>query len=81
MMLDYCYEKSACHKCGRKILVEMGLVGAPHHSWIMVTCADCVQTPINDTFREKQPEAATEIEKWLQAGITGAAGSKGVEKD
>lgn len=75
--MDYCYDLKACRKCGRKILVEMGLIGSPHHSWIMATCAECVQTPINDAFKEKHPGAAAEIEKWLQARITGAAGSKG----
>ena len=46
----------------------------------MVTCAECVALPINDAFREKRPEAAAEIEKWLQAGITGDAGSKGAQR-
>ena len=64
--MDYAYQTTACHKCGRKILVEMGLIGVPHHPLLMVTCAECVQIPINDSFREKNPEAAMEIERWLQ---------------
>jgi len=64
--VDYDYRMGACPKCGRKILVEMGLIGVPHHSWIMATCAECVKVPINDAFRERRPEAAAEIEKWLQ---------------
>ena len=66
MDMDYDYKTTACRKCGRKILVEMGLIGVPHHSWIMVTCAECVQPPINDAFRGNHPEAAAEIEKWPQ---------------
>ena len=64
--MDYAYQTTACRKCGRKILVEMGLIGVPHHTWVMATCADCLQVPISDAFKERRPEAAAEIEKWLQ---------------
>jgi hypothetical protein len=33
---------TACHKCGRKILVEMGLIGVPHHTGVSVTCGECL---------------------------------------
>ena len=64
--MDYCYKTAACSKCGRRILVEMGLIGVPHHSWVMVTCAECLQVPVAEAFRERRPDAAAEIEKWLQ---------------
>ena len=64
--MDYDYKMTACRKCGRRILIEMGLVGVPHHSWIMATCAECLPVPLADGFRKRRPEAAAEIEKWLQ---------------
>ena len=64
--MEYCYKTAACPKCGRKILVEMGLIGVQHHSLIMVTCAECLQVPLAEAFRERRPEAVAEIEKWLQ---------------
>ena len=66
MDMDYAYATTACQKCGRRILVEMGLIGVPHHSWIMVTCAECIQVPLAEAFRERRSEAAAEIGKWLQ---------------
>jgi len=57
---------TACNKCGRKILVEMVLIGAQHHVGVSVTCGDCLVVP--EQFRKEQPEIASKIESWLQGG-------------
>ncbi|MCI0407559.1 MAG: hypothetical protein L0191_03180 [Acidobacteria bacterium] len=64
-MMDYTYEKAVCRHCGRKILVEMGLIGVPHHTWVHATCAACIPLPINETFRAQSPAAAVDLEQWL----------------
>lgn len=51
-----------CRKCGRKIIVEMGLIGTQHHVGTGVTCADCLE--INDKFKQEFPEIAQRIENW-----------------
>jgi len=54
---------TACSKCGRKILVEMGLIGVPHHTSISVTCGECLV--LSKKFRKQQPEIVSKIERWL----------------
>jgi hypothetical protein len=54
---------TACHKCGRKILVEMGLFGVPHHTGLSVTCGECLV--LSEQFCEEQPEIVSKIESWL----------------
>jgi len=54
---------TACHKCGRKILVEMGLIGVPHHTGISVTCGECLV--LSKRFHKEQPEIVAKIESWL----------------
>jgi len=55
----------SCRKCGRKILVEMGINGTIHHLGTSVTCADCLE--IRDEFRQKFPEIVKQIEEWKNA--------------
>lgn len=55
---------TTCHKCGRKILVEMGLIGVPHHTGLSVTCGDCLV--LSKRFRKKHPKIAAKIESWLR---------------
>ncbi len=55
---------TACKKCGRKVLVEMGLIGVPHHLGVTVTCGDCLVVP--EQFRKGHPEIVSKIERWLQ---------------
>lgn len=57
---------TACHRCGRKILVEMGLIGVPHHTGVSVTCGECLV--LSEQFRKEQPEILSKIEGWLQGG-------------
>jgi len=52
----------SCQKCGRKVLVGMGLIGVPHHTNLAITCADCLE--IDDEFKQKYPEIAKQIEDW-----------------
>jgi hypothetical protein len=54
---------TACHKCGRKILVEMGLIGVPHHTGVSATCGECLV--LSEQFRKEQPEIVSKIESWL----------------
>jgi DNA-directed RNA polymerase subunit RPC12/RpoP len=39
--MKYEYHKLKCSSCGRKILVEIGLIGVSHNAMVSVTCADC----------------------------------------
>lgn len=55
-----------CTKCGRKILVSMGINGTIHHMGLTVTCADCLE--VNENFRKDQPQVAKMIDDW-KAGI------------
>ena len=55
----------SCKKCGRKILVEMGINGTIHHMGTSATCADCIEIPAE--FREKFPDIAKQIEEWKNA--------------
>ena len=57
---------TACKKCGRKMLVEMALIGAQHHLGVTVTCGACLVVP--EQFREEYPEIVSKIERWLQRG-------------
>lgn len=52
-----------CGKCKRKILVEMPLIGVPHHTGVQVTCGDCLV--LADSFRNEYPEQAKQVEEWL----------------
>jgi hypothetical protein len=52
-----------CNKCKRKILVELPLIGVPHHTDVQVTCADCLV--VSDVFKTEYPEEAKQIEEWL----------------
>lgn len=51
-----------CNKCERKILVQMGINGTPHHFGTSVTCADCLV--IDEDFRQKYPDIVKQIEDW-----------------
>ncbi len=57
---------TACHKCGRKVLVEMGLIGTPHHIGVSVTCGECLV--VSEQFRKEQPEVLSKLESWLRGG-------------
>jgi len=64
MKLGYMYYKCRC-KCGRKILVEIGLVGVSHNASVSATCGECVG-PVYEEFESAQPKAATDIEEWIK---------------
>jgi len=65
--LKYEYHKLKCSICGRKILVEIGLVGASHNILVKATCANCLKkTGIPEEFKREHTNATKDIEKWLQ---------------
>lgn len=43
----------SCPKCGRKILVERGLIGIDHSIEIFVTCWQCLNKKAQDKARNK----------------------------
>jgi hypothetical protein len=55
---------TACHKCGRKVLVEMGLIGVPHHVGLSVTCGECIVP--TEQMRKEHPEIVSKVENWLR---------------
>ena len=57
---------TACHKCGRKMVVEMALIGVPHHTGVSVTCGGCLV--VTEQIRKGHPEVASHIERWLHDG-------------
>jgi hypothetical protein len=57
---------TACKKCGRKVLVEMGLIGVPHHVGLVVTCGECVEP--SEQIRKEHPEIVSKVENWLHGG-------------
>jgi len=61
--LALCGHFAQCGKCKRKVLVEMPLIGVPHHTDVLVTCADCLV--VSDSFKTDFPEQAKQIEEWL----------------
>ena len=65
--LRYEYHKLKCSKCGRKILVEIGLIGVSHNAIVSVTCAECLKkVKLPDIFKKRHAEAAADIERWLE---------------
>jgi hypothetical protein len=61
--LDVMGHLTACRQCGRKILVEMALIGVPHHVGISATCGECLV--LSEQFRKEHPRIIAKIEKWL----------------
>jgi len=59
-----CGELVECHKCHRKIVVEMGINGTPHHFGTSVTCLDCLV--VREEFRTAHPEITNLIDEWKQ---------------
>jgi hypothetical protein len=55
---------TACHRCGRKVLVELVLIGVPHHVKVLVTCGECLV--LSEQIRKAQPAITAKIEAWLQ---------------
>lgn len=54
---------TACNKCGRKILVEMALIGSQHHVGLTATCGECLM--ISEELRNEHPQIAAKIDRWL----------------
>jgi hypothetical protein len=48
--------------CGRKIVVQLPLIGVPHHRDAYVTCLECMV--VDPKFRENNPEIAAQIDGW-----------------
>lgn len=67
--MESAYYKCQCKKCGRKILVEIGLIGTPHNTEPVVTCAACLV--IASQYKEKFPAQAQDIEDWQKQTARG----------
>jgi hypothetical protein len=76
MNRDYEYHKLKCRKCHRKILVQVILTGVSHNLGVYATCAECVGT-VDANFRESNPQAADDVQKWLDEGKPGPCGECG----
>jgi hypothetical protein len=64
--LRYEYHKLKCSKCGRKILVEIGLISVSHNAMVSVTCAECLRkVKLSNDFKRRFKKVAADIEKWL----------------
>ena len=57
---------TACSKCGRKMLVEMALIGSQHHVGVTVVCGNCLV--VTEEFRKEHPKIVSTIENWLHEG-------------
>jgi hypothetical protein len=65
--LMYEYRKLRCSRCGRKILVEIGLIGVSHNAVVSVACAERLkEVGLSDDFRRRFAKAAADIERWLE---------------
>jgi hypothetical protein len=64
--LDVMGHLTACQKCGRKLVVELALIGVPHHVGVYVTCGNCLVLP--GQFRKEQPAISAKIDGWLHDG-------------
>jgi hypothetical protein len=51
-----------CQKCGKKILVEVVLMGTNHNTAIQATCLDCLK--LSEEFRSLHPKVADQIDHW-----------------
>jgi tRNA pseudouridine-54 N-methylase len=64
----------SCHKCGRNVMVELVLIGVPHHIQVIVTCGECVEP--SKQIRKEYPEIVTKVENWLRSGSENEVGRK-----
>lgn len=63
------YYKLQCGKCGRKILVEVLLIGSNHNADVMVNCAECLKkSGVHPEFKKRYSKAASDIERWISEG-------------
>ncbi len=62
--MDYMHHKLTCKKCGRKILVEIILMGTSHNAGVLVTCAECLGK-LDEKFCKEHPEEAESIKAWI----------------
>ena len=62
----YTYYKLKCEKCGRKILVEIVLMGVNHNMAVIATCAKCLKKkgPMKG-FKEQRPSEYEDIMEWI----------------
>lgn len=57
-----CGHKTKCSKCDRKILVQLPLIGVPHHMDVIVCCSECLN--ITEEFKKDHPEVAADLKRW-----------------
>jgi hypothetical protein len=54
--------KTKCNKCGRKILIQLPLFGAPHHFDALATCGECLE--LDEAWKKEHPEVAADLIDW-----------------
>jgi len=54
-----------CTKCGRKIAMQVGLIGTVHHVQPSVTCGECLD--IDQAFATQYPEVTEQLEEWKKS--------------
>lgn len=71
MSYEYAYYKMVCQTCGRKILVEVLLIGTNHNASIVASCAECLQKrkdfPAFKKFKKQHPQEAKDILAWAES--------------
>jgi len=51
--------------CGRKILVQIALIGDSHNLGVSIVCGDCIRAGrVDREYKKHNPELAKEIEDW-----------------
>ena len=56
-----------CGICGKKILVQILLMGTNHNACVSTTCGSCLkENGINAQYKKKDPEEAQKIEAWVE---------------
>jgi hypothetical protein len=63
-----------CPACGRKVLVEVALLGTNHNLSVSATCAECLP-PLLPGIARRHPDVAARLERWVrgEAGPHGRA--------
>ena len=59
-----CGHKLKCNKCKRKILIQLPLIGVPHHTDAFAVCGECLE--IDENFEKLFPELAKNLKEWKE---------------
>lgn len=62
MNLRYEAHKLVCSTCGKKILVEIHLIGVSHNASVSASCAECIGEPSPKFVADHPNEAKAIVE-------------------